>query len=175
MATGSIIQTQLYNPWEVSLDLFGSYINPERGFTHLFDTDIRHGSWGGGAGLNFFPTKYVGIGTDFDVSDHQGFFYNYGGGGHYYGRQGNDWAVDYWVGNIYLRYPIANTGLAPYIYGGGGRGMYPIWQWVYGGGVGLEYRFVPGIGIFTDARFLWAHESTDFNTLTIRAGLRIAF
>jgi hypothetical protein len=160
---------QLYNPMELSLDLFGSYISPEGKFTDLFDTNIRHGSWGGGAGLNFFFTRMVGIGTDFNVSDHQGYFYNRGGGG------GNDWGVDYWVGNLYVRFPIGNTGLAPYIYGGGGRGMYPTWEWVYGGGVGLEMRFTPGVGIFTDARFLWGHESTYLDTLTIRAGLRIAF
>jgi hypothetical protein len=160
---------------ELSLDLFGSYINPEDGFVHLFDNNIHHGSWGGGAGLNFFFTRMLGIGTDFNVSDHQGYFYNYGGGGFYNGRHGNTWAVDDWVGNIYVRFPLWNTGLAPYIYGGGGRGMYPSWDWVYGGGVGLEFRFTPGIGIFSDARFLWSNESTLLNTVTIRAGLRIAF
>jgi hypothetical protein len=74
-----------------------------------------------------------------------------------------------------LRLPLGNSGLAPYIFGGGGRAINPIWQWVYGGGVGLEYRFTRGLGIFTDARFLWGHEGTAYNTLGFRAGLRFTF
>jgi hypothetical protein len=172
--------TQLYHPMELSLDLFGTYVNPEGKFNDLFDSDIDHGSWGGGAGLNFFFTKMFGIGTDFSVSENQGGFRTIGDRDNgaptfFYGRQGDSWGVDYWVGNLIVRFPIGNTGLAPYIYGGGGRGMYPTWDWVYGGGVGLEMRFTPGIGIFSDARFLWGHDSTYLDTLTIRAGLRIAF
>ncbi len=151
--------TPLYRGQEVSLDLFGSYINPEGNLDDLFKTSIRHGQWGGGAGLNYFLTRSLGIGTDFNASEHPG----------------SHWGVDYWVGNIYLRLPLGDTGLAPYIYGGGGRGMSPVWQWVYGGGPGLEMRFTRNVGIFSDARFLWSHQATSLNTLTIRAGIRLAF
>jgi hypothetical protein len=149
--------TPKFGSQELSLDLFGSYLNPEPKLVDLFDTSIRHGVWGGGAGLNYFFTREVGIGTDFNVSD--------------FGA--NDWRVDYWVGDIYLRLPIGDT-IAPYLVGSG-RGMTPIWQWVYGGGVGVDIRFTPKIGIFSDARFLWAHEATSLDSLTIRAGLRLTF
>lgn len=149
-----------YNAQELSLDLFGSYKNPEGEFHDLFNTGSDHGFWGGGAGVNYFFTSNLGIGTDFNASDKPS-----GAGG----------AIDYWVGNLYLRFPLGNSGLAPYIYGGGGRGISPIWQWVYGGGVGLEYRFNPNIGIFSDGRFLWSHESTSLNQMVIRAGLRLVF
>lgn len=148
-----------YTAQEVSLDLFGSYLNPERRFNQLFDTNIRHGFWGGGAGLNYFFTRELGIGTDFNMSD----------------KPGDLNLVDYWVGNLYARLPLGNSGLAPYIFGGGGRAMSPIYQWTYGGGVGLEYRFNPVTGIFSDARFLWGDRGTVYNNLVIRVGLRLVF
>jgi hypothetical protein len=165
-----------YTAQELSLDLFGSYINPEQNFIHMTTTSIRRGWWGGGAGLNYFFLRNVGIGTDFNVSAKPE------------NTPAENNLVDYWVGNIYLRLPIGNTGLSPYIYGGGGRGISPIWQWVYGGGAGLEYRFNPTTGVFVDGRFLWANKpaeapkdsfaGTDVllkNRLVIRAGLRVVF
>ena len=149
----------LYTAQEVSLDLFGSYLNPEGRFNKLFEHNIRHGFWGGGAGLNYFLTRNFGIGTDFNISDKPSGFN----------------LVDYWVGDLYLRMPLGNSGLAPYIVGSGGRGMSPVWDWVYGGGVGLEYRFNPTTGIFSDARFLWNDKSTDLNMLNIRVGLKLIF
>lgn len=162
-----------YNANEVSLDMFGSYLNPEIRFNKLFETNIRRGFWGGGAGLNYFFTRYVGIGSDFNISD----------------KPGGNWDFDYVVGNIYLRMPLGNSGLAPYIYGGGGRGfgsqnvtvavgdtvINRPYDWLYGGGVGLEYRFNPSTGIFTDARFLWSDKATELNELIIRAGVRLTF
>jgi len=146
-----------YTAQELSMDLFGSYLNPEGKFTDLFKTNIRHGFWGGGVGLNYFLTQNFGIGTDFNISSK------------------SEDLVDYWVGNLYARLPLGNSGFAPYIFGGGGRSMSPIWQWTYGGGVGLEYRFNPTTGIFSDARFLWGHEGTQYNELGIRVGLRVIF
>jgi hypothetical protein len=148
-----------YTAQELSLDMFGSYINPERRFNELFDTNIRKGFWGGGAGVNYFFTRELGIGTDFNISS----------------KPDDFGLVDYWVGNLYARLPLGNSGFAPYIFGGGGRAISPIWQWTYGGGVGLEYRFNPGTGIFSDARFLWGDRGTVYNNLVIRVGLRLVF
>jgi hypothetical protein len=148
-----------YNANELDLDLFGSYFHREGEFNDLFSTDINHGFWGGGAGITYYFLRNLGLGADFNASskpDDLGIF-------------------DYTTGNIYFRIPICNSGFAPYIFGGGGRAVAPAWYWVYGAGVGLEYRIRPAIGIFSDARFLWNDRSTELNTLTIRAGLRIAF
>ena len=123
------------------------------------DTNIRRGVWGGGAGVNYFFHRNIGIGTDASLVD----------------VDGDHWKWTAWTGDLYLRLPLGNSGLAPYAFGTGGRAMTPIWQWVYGGGVGLEYRFTRGFGIFSDVRFLWAHESTAYNTLGFRAGLRFTF
>lgn len=147
-----------YTAQELSLDLFGSYNNPEGKFTDLFKTSIHHGFWGGGAGLNYFFTENLGLGVDFNMSSKP---------------EGS--LVDDVIGNLYVRFPLGNSGLAPYIYGGGGRGIYPVYQWYYGGGVGLEYRFNPTMGIFTDARFLWSQKETALNRLFLRAGVRLVF
>ena len=149
----------LYNPQEVSLDLFASYINPEGKFNDLFETSIRNGFWGGGAGLNYFFTRELGVGADFNISS----------------KPDDLNLFDQVTGNFIARLPIGNSGLAPYLIGSGGRGMSPHWDWVYGGGVGLEMRFNPTTGIFSDARFFWNDRSTEDNRLLIRAGLRLAF
>ncbi len=140
---------------ELSLDLFGSYINPEQKFEHLFQSNIRHGAWGGGVGLNYFILREIGVGADVNLSDHPGRI------------------VDQAIGNLILRLPIEKAGFAPYIFGGAGRGVYPAWEWVYDGGVGLEFRLNPATGIFADARYIWADHSTD--RVLFRAGLRFVF
>ena len=141
---------------ELALDLFGSYSAPEEHFSHLAQTNIRHdGWWGGGVGLNYFFIKYVGIMGDVNFGDHSGH------------------AFDQVLGNAVLRFPICNSGLAPYVFGGGGRQAFPNWNWAYDAGVGLEFRFTPGTGIFSDARYMWPDNSPD--RLMIRLGLRLCF
>lgn len=151
--------TPMYTANELSLDLFGSYHNPEGKFNDLFSTNIRHGNWGGGAGLNYFFTRELGVGADVNLSD----------------KSNDENIVDHVVGDFLVRLPIGNSGLAPYLVGSGGRGMSPVYSWVYGGGVGLEYRLNPMTGIFSDARFLWSDRATEYDSLTIRAGMRFAF
>ena len=62
------VKAPRYTGNELSLDLFGSYINPEGQFNKLFETSIEHGHWGGGAGLNYFFTPVLGLGADFNIS-----------------------------------------------------------------------------------------------------------
>ena len=157
---GYDINAPRYTGQELSLDLFGSYLNPEGDFNELFETDMRHGFWGGGAGFNYFPVRELGFGANFNIS----------------AKPDEDVdLVDQVVGNVTLRLPLGNSGVAPYLIGSGGRGMSPIYNWVYGGGVGFEYRWNPITGVFTDARFFWNDESTSYNRLVIRAGLRLVF
>jgi hypothetical protein len=148
-----------YASQEVSLDLFASYINPEGRFGDLFETSIRRGFWGGGVGLNYFLTDLVGLGADFNISS----------------KPDDLNLVDQVLGDVIFRFPIGNTGLAPYAIGSGGRAMSPRYDWVYGGGVGVELRFNPTTGIFSDARFLWSDRTTADDRLLIRAGVRVTF
>lgn len=145
----------LYTPQELSLDLFGTYSAGERRIEDLFETNIRHGEWGGGVGLNYFFTREIGIGGDIKIGDNRGNF------------------VDQALGSLIARLPIANSGFAPYIFGGGGRGFDPAWEWLGHAGVGAEYRFNPATGIFIDSRYVWADKTPD--RILFRAGLRLVF
>jgi hypothetical protein len=148
----------LYSANEMTFDLFGSYGAPERGLSHVFDTNIRQsrgGTAGGGIGLNYFFHKMIGVGVDSTVFNDGGSF------------------VDNVNASLIARFPIEPTGLAPYIFGGGGRNT-SVWQWTAHVGAGLEFRFNPGTGIFADARYIWGeHVSAD--ALMLRGGLRFAF
>jgi len=140
---------------ELSLDMFASFVAPERRFRDIFDTNIRHGKWGGGVGVNYFFTRELGIMGDINIGDNGGNF------------------VDQVMGAGVLRIPLEPTGLAPYIFGGGGRGTDPVWEWLGQAGVGLEYRLNPATGLFADARYIWHDKS--FDRLMIRTGLRLVF
>ncbi len=144
-----------YTANELSMDFFGSYLAGQRAIEHLFKTNIRHGSWGGGVGANYFFTRELGIGGDINIPDNGGNF------------------IDSASGNLIARLPICNSGFAPYIFGGGGRQTQPAWEWFGDAGVGMEFRPNPGTGIFVDARYDWVKHTPD--TLLLRAGLRFVF
>jgi hypothetical protein len=145
----------LYHPCELSIDGFGVGVLHEYDFNSggLHRKNYR---FGGGAGINFFFTKFLGIGADaYAISpSHRSF-------------------VDTTTGNLILRMPIGNTGLAPYIFGGAGYEFKGIDQIVGGGGVGLEIRIVPHFSIFADARYLAAVKTPDYGLA--RAGVRLSF
>jgi len=147
-----------YTASELSLDMFASYVHAEEKFSHLFQTNIRHDStWGGGVGLNYFITREFGISGDINIGDNGGNF------------------IDQAMGAAVIRIPLEPTGLAPYIFGGGGRGFDPSWEWLAQAGVGLEYRFNPVTGLFADARYIWHLKDGSFDRLMIRTGLRLVF
>jgi hypothetical protein len=140
---------------EFSMDIFGSFTAAEEKFSHLFQENIRDGKWGGGVGINYFLTREIGIAGDINMPDNKGAL------------------VDSISGSLVLRLPSENTGLSPYIFGGGGRGTDRVWEWLGHGGFGLEWRWNPVTAIFSDVRYVWAEKTTD--ALLIRGGLRLIF
>lgn len=141
---------------ELSVELFGTYTAPEYGIDELFETPVASdGLWGGGAGLTYFLTREAGLGVDFAASE---------GGGAF---------VDQVLASIILRLPWERASLAPYLLGGGGRSFDPLGEWVYHGGLGIEWRPNSTTGIFIDGRYVWADESHD--RLLLRAGIRLIF
>lgn len=137
---------------ELSLDLFGIGTLHENDFNN--GARARHDiQGGGGAGLNLFLDRYVGVGGDF-------FSISWG---HSF--------VDTTTGNIILRVPVGPV--APYIFGGAGYQFQGIDQVVGGGGVGIEFRPAPHFGIFVDARYLAAAKTDGFGVG--RAGIRLSF
>ncbi len=144
-------QVDYFRAHEFSVDLFGSYTAPQSG-------KINDG-FGGGGGGNYFFTKYFGVGVE---------------GGAFDGGGTSD-TVTYASGSLIARYPIESWHLAPYAFLGGG------WHWgsndidgaIGYAGLGVEYRFTPHIGLFTDGRYVVADSSNDYGLA--RIGIRYAF
>ncbi|MDZ4744129.1 MAG: hypothetical protein SGI98_12030 [Verrucomicrobiota bacterium] len=140
----------LFRANEWSVDAFGTYV-----FT---DTSGRYrDGFGGGAGVNYFFTRYIGVGFD---------------GYAWQGAQ-NDDAVGAIAGNLILRLPIDKYHFAPYIFAGPGGIFGPINEFSGQAGAGVEVRITHNFGIFADARYVFTTESNDY--ILPRAGVRFIF
>lgn len=145
-----------YRDHEFSIDAFVGGSVGEQTIDHLSGDRLRrNGRLAVGAGANIFFTKYVGIGGDAYSENTTGPF------------------IDYANGYLILRFPIPNTGIAPYAFGGGGYQWDPVSQPLAEGGGGIEFRFTPNVGIFVDARYVFADRTSDFGLG--RLGLRFSF
>ena len=136
----------LYNANEFSLDLFGTYADRDK-------FGSKGDFWGGGLGVNYFLTRYIGIGADSYLEE---------------------WRWPYRVnGSLILRLPIDKLGLAPYAFGGGGREFKYAPQWTGHAGGGLELRINRHTGIFGDGRRVFADQTKDYTL--VRFGMRVGF
>jgi len=145
-----------YRDQEFSIDLFGSLSLGEQYINSISSAKVRHhGRLGAGAGVNLFFTKNVGIGADAWSEDTTERF------------------VDNVSGNLIVRFPIADSGLAPYVFGGGGYQFEPVSQTFGQFGGGIEIRFNPHTGIFLDARYVIPRHTESFGVA--RAGFRFSF
>src|SRR6266478_9944805 len=156
-----VIPPTCFNDKELQFDVFGAYAVGEGG-SHA--GPIRDHGWGGGIGVNYFFSRYIGIGAEgyWIAADHNGAV----GGG--------DTVVHNVNGSLIFRLPIDSLCLAPYAYLGGGAAIDGE-DWAVGfAGVGLEYRVVPHkIGVFVDARWNYygdRYGHDEQNNFTTRAG-----
>ena len=146
----------LYPANELSLDAFGTISEGEHTIEHITGQNVKNGARGGvGAGVNYFITRYIGIGAEGYSENTSGPF------------------IDNLSGNVILRVPLGQSGFAPYAYGGGGYQFDSLKAGFIQAGAGMEFRFTPHIGLFTDARFVVPNKTSFFGVG--RAGLRIAF
>jgi len=145
-----------YRAMETSLDIFGTgsidqeTINHLNGFRYKQDVEL-----GAGVGVNHFITRNFGLGAEA------------------YSESTSRHFIDNASGNLILRFPIGETGLAPYAYVGGGREFDPIELWFGQVGAGLEFRFTPKWGTFADARYVITDGAKDHGL--VRVGLRLVF
>lgn len=148
--------TPLFRAQELSIDIFGSGSVNQQTINHISGDRVSdNGRLGAGVGLNYFFCRYVGIGGDaYAENVHRSF-------------------VDSTSGNLIARLPIGNSGLAPYIFGGGGYQFDQVRQSFGQAGAGLEFRFTRCWGIFVDARYVFADKTEDYGLA--RAGLRLSF
>lgn len=185
VSSSSYTQTQqppppslsLYNAGEWQVDLFGNYAFTDSNNRRLINDDV----WGGGIGFNYFFTRNFGIGAE----------------GSLFNTEGDTLGTS--ALNLTLRFPIGQSGWAPYIYGGVGltfnaddidsddfrdaRDRAEDNDEPHNGddviflghaGAGVEYRFTQHFGIFTDARYTWS-EKNDGDFGLARAGVRFVF
>src|SRR5579859_3737789 len=127
------IQSDLYRGNEFSLEGFGGATINQYTIDHPSGDRVRHnGRLGAGFGGEYFFTRYIGI-------EGEAFTQNTA---HHF--------IDQTGGSLVLRFPIGESGFAPYAFGGGGHMFDPL-PGTYGHfGGGVEYRFTPHFGIFTD-------------------------
>lgn len=146
----------LYRGNELSLDAFGSDALGQSAIEHASGNRISHSSrLGAGLGINYFITRYVGLGAEAITENTAHSF------------------MDGASGSLILRLPIGQTGLAPYAFGGGGHQWGPIVANYGVAGVGLEYRFTPHTALFLDGRGVFSNKAG--NNGLARAGFRFAF
>jgi len=146
----------IYRCNELSLDAFGMGSVGNFILTHPSNDRIRNNGRGGaGVGLNYFITRYVGIGAEAYSQNTTGTF------------------IDNASANLLLRLPLGESGFAPYVLGGGGHQFDDAKLWFGQAGAGMEYRFCHNIGMFIDARAVWPNETKYYGVG--RVGIRFAF
>ena len=146
----------LYRGNELSLDAFGMGTLGSYTVAHPSIHRVRQNSKGGaGAGINYFITRYVGL------------------GGEVYSQNTTGTFIDNADGNLILRLPLGESGFAPYALGGGGKQFDGAKLTFAEAGVGMEYRFCHYVGMFVDARCAWPNETKCYGVG--RVGLRFAF
>ena len=145
-----------YRAHELSLDVFGSGSIGQTTIDNLTGTRVRHDiRLGAGAGLNYFLTRNIGLAAEgYSENPHHSF-------------------VNSASGSLILRLPLGQSGFAPYALAGAGHQFEPTDRWFVQLGAGLEFRFSPKIGIFTDARYVMAEGGRNYGLG--RAGLRFSF
>jgi hypothetical protein len=149
-------QGDYYRSSELSVDAFGSGSLGEYTINHLSSDRVRHNTrFGVGAGINYFITRNIGIGADAYSQNTTGAF------------------IDSASASLILRFPLGQSGFAPYAFGGGGRQFEMAEAWFAQAGGGIEYRFTPHVGVFIDARGVVPKESRYYGVA--RFGVRLAF
>ncbi len=149
-------QGDLYQAYELSVDGFGTASVGAYTLDHLSNNRIRQNTeFGAGAGVNYFITQNIGLGAEAYSENTSGVF------------------IDNASGSLILRLPLGQSGIAPYVFGGGGHQFDAAKLWFGQAGAGLEYRFTQHVGIFLDARAVWPNETKYYGVA--RAGLRFAF
>ena len=134
---------------ELQLDLFASYT--------AFEDGQYDDGFGGGIALNYFFTRYFGIGVDGNVLD---------------GGASGVWDS---TGRLLARYPLelGSTCIAPYAFGGGGVQADGTTVGTVHAGGGLEWRATPSFGVFGEGRYTWG--GGDSEAVQARLGFRFVF
>lgn len=149
-----IMPSVLFRDQELFFDIYGSYLEHRE---KNCGCDSKHEGFGGGFAVGHYFGYYVGARFDVNFSSVEHAKTNLGG-------------------DILLRFPIETARLAPYAFVGGGVQIADGSNdgFLRAGG-GLEWRFTPHFGIFSEASYAWVDQQNTANNLTIKAGIRYIY
>ena len=142
------------NEWQVDMSAVGG--------SGLYGGNTEQ--WlGGDLGVNYFWSKYFGVGVDNSIV--------------VCSSSGNTAVgADVLQADLIARYPICSLNLAPYAMVGGGAHWGNRTQGNGNVGGGLEYRFTHNVGVFADCRWLYGDNGNMALTMAMpRVGVRLAF
>lgn len=135
-----------FDSGELSFDLNGMYASRNR-------DNFRGDAVGAGVGVNYFFSRYLGVGADTYLDD-----FDY---------------PNHLDASFMARYPLQQLSFAPYAVVGFGRQFHDVSQWTGHIGAGGEYRFNRKTGVFVEYRRVLPDQSKDFDLW--RFGLRFRF
>jgi hypothetical protein len=147
-AQTSVLAENVFPGNQLNLDLFGTYASRDR-------FGLSSGNGGGGAGVDYFFTRYLGIGADSYLEE---------------------WRAPYRAdGSAILRLPLPDpvSHLAIYGIGGGGREFRYVPQYTWHGGGGVEWKLNRHWGVFGDIRAVLPEKTGNY--ALIRAGISVGF
>lgn len=146
----------LYRANELDVDLFGSASVGQYTVDHLSGNRLRHNArLGAGVGMSYFFNRNVGLGVDAYTENKSHSF------------------VDSTSASLIVRFPLGESGFAPYIFGGGGYQFDASESIFAQAGAGFEYRMNPHVGLFVDVRGVLPDKTQYFGLG--RLGMRFAF
>jgi hypothetical protein len=141
---------------EVNFSAFGTGTVGRKTLRHPSTRRIeRDGKLGAGTALSYFFHRNFGVET------------------YLYTESVNHYLVDNVGADLIARLPLGESGVALYAFGGGARQFDPIIQWTWDAGGGIEWRFLPSVGVFADARYVWADKTKDYGLG--RLGVKFGF
>jgi hypothetical protein len=145
-----------YRAHEFSLDIFGSGSVGQQVLENISGDRVDdNGRLGLGLGVNYFFTRYLGIGSDL------------------YSEDSGHALIDSTSISLIGRLPIGESGVAPYIFGGGGYQFDEFAQRFAHAGGGFEFRFARHSSVFIDGRFVFAANTDNYGLG--RIGFRFTF
>jgi len=150
---------EAYYAGEATFDFITVYVDPQlsevesEGYT--MDEDALAAGFGGGVAASYFFTENFGIST-------RAYWWD------------TATSLTSVTGSAVYRYPIDQSGFAPYMFAGGGGhfASEDSFESVHAG-VGLEYRLTDRLGLLLDYTYTWGGSDIDWALYTL--GLRLQF
>ncbi len=146
-----------YYAGEGTFDLISVYVVPQldEGVDYSLDEDALEKGFGGGVAASYFYTENFGIAV-------RAYWWD------------TATSLTSLTGSVVYRYPIDDSGFAPYMFAGAGAHFASeADHGSFHAGIGIEYRFTDTLGLIADYTYTWGEH--DANWAMYSLGLRVKF